>query len=47
MGASTLVVSEPSAQEIRFNNSDDVVMSYEQEYQVKLIKEQKHKKKIR
>ena len=47
MGASELVVSEPPAQERRFNNSDDFVMSYEQEYQVKFIKGQKYKKKRR
>ena len=45
MGASALIVSEPPAQERRFNSSDDIVMSYEQEYQVKFIKEQKSKKK--
>ena len=38
MGASSPVVSEPPAQERRFNNSDDVVIPYEQEYQVKFIK---------
>ena len=47
MGASAPVVSEAPSQERRFNNSDDVVMSYEQEYQVKFIKEQKNKKKRR
>ena len=47
MVASAPVVSAPPSQEIRFNNSDDVFMSYEQEYQVKFIKEQKNKNKIR
>ena len=47
MGASALVVSAPPAQEIRFNNSDDVFMLHEQEYQVKFIKEHKNKKKRR
>ena len=47
MGASSPVVSAPPAQEITFNNSDDVVMSHEQEYQVKFIKEQKNKNKRR
>ena len=47
MGASAPVVSAPPEQEIRFNNSDDVVMSYDQEYPVKFIKEQKNKNKRR
>ena len=47
MGASAPVVSAPPAQERRFNNSDDVIMSYEQEYQVKFIREHKNKNKRR
>ena len=47
MVASAPVVSKPPPQERRFNNSDDVFMSYEQEYQVKFIKEHKNKKKRR
>ena len=45
MGASAPVVSAAPSQERIFNNSDDVVMSYEQEYPVKVIKEHKNKKK--
>ena len=47
MGAPAPVVSAPPAQERRFNNSDDVFMLYEQEYQLKFIKEHKNKKKRR
>ena len=45
MGASALAVSAPPSQERIFNKSDEVVMSYDQEYQVKFIKEHKNKKK--
>ena len=37
MGASSPKVSAPPAQERRLNNSDDFVIFYEQEYQVKFI----------
>ena len=47
MVASAPVVSEPPDKERRVNNSDDVVMSYEKQYQVKFIKEHKNKKKRR
>ena len=45
MGASAPIVSAPPAQERRFNISDDVVMLYEHEDQVKFIKEHNNKKK--